>query len=258
MNRRYFLMGAAASSALTKKGRSSPNDTIRVACIGVGNPDIGVKGQGRVHLQRYSEMQNVEVAAICDVDQRLIAHGQDTVEKLGRKKPAGFTDIRKVLEDKSIDAVSIATPDHHHALQAIWACQAGKDVYVEKPCSHNIFEARQIVAAARKYDRIVQHGVNARSGGAIREAVQKMRAGLIGDVYMARGVVFQWRESIGRAPVEPVPAGVDYDLWLGRPPSATSRAIASTTTGTGCGTTAAVSSVTRALMNWISRAGGWA
>jgi predicted dehydrogenase len=208
-------MGTAAVAALPKKGRSSPNDTIRVACIGVGNPDIGVKGQGRVHLQRYSEMENVEVAAICDVDQRLLTYGQGIVEKLGRKKPAGFADIRKVLDDKSIDAVSIATPDHHHALQAIWACQAGKDVYVEKPCSHNIFEARQIVAAAHKYNRIVQHGVNARSGGAIREAVQKMREGLIGDVYMARGVVFQWRESIGRAPVEPVPAGVDYDLWLG-------------------------------------------
>src|SRR5712691_3445330 len=215
MNRRNFLMGTAASVALSKKGRSSPNDTIRVACIGVGNPDIGVKGQGCVHLQRYSEMQNVEVAAICDVDSRLLALGQDTVEKLGRKRPAGFTDMRKILEDKSIDAVSIATPDHHHALQAIWACQAGKDVYVEKPCSHNIFEARQIVAAAHKYDRIVQHGVNARSGVAVREAVRRMREGLIGDVYMARGVVFQWRESIGRAPVEPVPAGVDYDLWLG-------------------------------------------
>jgi predicted dehydrogenase len=215
MNRRYFLMGTAALSALPKKVRSSPGDTIRVACVGVGNPDIGVKGQGRVHLERYSEMKNVEVAAICDVDSRLVAFGQDTVEKLGRKKPAGFADFRRILDDKSIDAVSIATPDHHHALQAIWACQAGKDVYVEKPCSHNIFEARQIVAAAQKYNRIVQHGVNARSGGAIREAVQKMRAGLIGDVYMARGMVFQWRESIGRAPVEPVPAGVDYDLWLG-------------------------------------------
>src|SRR3954467_10426015 len=167
MNRRYFLMGAASSLALTKKGRSSPNNTIRVACIGVGNPDIGVKGQGRIHLQRYSEMQNVEVAAICDVDSRLLALGQDTVEKLGRKRPAGFADMRRILDDKSIDAVSIATPDHHHALQAIWACQAGKDVYVEKPCSHNIFEARQIVAAAHRYDRIVQHGVNARSGGAI-------------------------------------------------------------------------------------------
>src|SRR5437899_11358312 len=109
MNRRHFLMGTSAALAMPKNGRSSPNNTIRVACIGVGNPDIGVKGQGRVHLQRYSEMQNVEVAAICDVDQRLIAHGQDTVEKLGRKKPAGFTDIRKVLEAKGIDAVSIAT-----------------------------------------------------------------------------------------------------------------------------------------------------
>ena len=218
MNRRYFLMGTAALAAAPKKSRSSPNDTIRVACIGVGNPDIGVKGQGRVHLQRYSEMRNVEVAAVCDVDSRLLALGQDTVEKLGRKRPAGFADMRKILDDKSLDAVSIATPDHLHALQAIWACQAGKDVYLEKPCSHNIFEARQIVAAARKYNRIVQHGLNARSGVAIREAVQKMREGLIGDVYMARGVVFQWRESIGRAPVEPVPAGVDYDLWLGPAP----------------------------------------
>jgi len=218
MNRRHFLMGTAALTGAPKKSRASPNDTIRVACIGVGNPDIGVHGQGRVHLQRYSEMQNVEVAAVCDVDSRLLALGQDTVEKLGRKRPAGFTDMRKILEDKSIDAVSIATPDHLHALQAIWACQAGKDVYLEKPCSHNIFEARQIVAAARKYNRIVQHGVNARSGVAIREAVQKMREGLIGDVYMARGMVFQWRESIGRAPVEPVPAGVDYDLWLGPAP----------------------------------------
>src|SRR5262249_34560914 len=99
MNRRHFLMGTAASVPMPGRGRSSPNDTIRVACIGVGNPDLGVKGQGRVHPQRYSEMHNVEVAAIRDVDQRLIAHGQELVEKLGRKKPAGFTDIRKALED---------------------------------------------------------------------------------------------------------------------------------------------------------------
>jgi predicted dehydrogenase len=215
MNRRYFLMGTAGVAALSKSARSSPNDTIRVACIGVGDPDIGVKGQGNAHLQSYSAMQNVEVAAICDVDERLLGHGQNLVEKAGRKKPAGVKDFRKILDDKTIDAVSIATPDHHHALQAIWACQAGKDVYVEKPCSHNIFEARQILAAAHKYDRIVQHGVNARSGVAVREAVQKMREGLIGDVYMARGIVFQTRDSIGRASVEPVPAGVDYDLWLG-------------------------------------------
>src|SRR5438445_6361414 len=102
MYRRYFVMGTAALAATPKKSRSSPNETIRVACIGVGNPDIGVKGQGRVHLQRYSEMQNVEVAAVCDVDSRLLGLGQDTVEKLGRKRPAGFSDMRRILDDKSI------------------------------------------------------------------------------------------------------------------------------------------------------------
>jgi len=218
MNRRHFLLGSAAMATAPKLARSSPNDTIRIAVVGVGDPDIGVRGQGRVHLQQFAAMPNVEVAAICEVDPRLLSYGQGLVEKAGKKKPAGVADMRRVLDDKSIDVVTIATPDHLHAMQSIWACQAGKDVYLEKPCSHNIFENRQVVAAARKYDRIVQHGVNARSSGAIREAVQKMREGLIGDVYMTRGVVFQWRPSIGRAAVEPVPAGVDYDLWLGPAP----------------------------------------
>ena len=102
----------------------------------------------------------------------------------------------------------------------IWACQAGKDVYVEKPCSHNIFEAKQIVAAARKYNRMVQQGSQSRSSAALQEAVQKMREGLIGDVYLARGLCYKWRDTIGRTPVRAVPAGVDYDLWLGRRRSA--------------------------------------
>jgi predicted dehydrogenase len=140
------------------------------------------------------------------------------VEKLGKKRPAGYTDFRKLLEDKSIDAVSIATQNHNHTLQTIWACQAGKDVYVEKPCTHNIFEARQIVAAARKYGRIVQHGTQSRSSAALQEGFQKLQEGLIGDVYMARGLCFKWRDTIGRAPEEPVPAGVHYDLWLGPAP----------------------------------------
>ena len=130
MNRRHFLLGTATSVALPKKGRSSPNDTIRVACIGVGNPDIGVKGQGCVHLQRYSEMHNVEVAAICDVDRRLIAHGQGLVEKVGRKKPAGFTDIRKVLEDKSIDAViTLGAPIALIAIQGIQSAKSSAKLY---------------------------------------------------------------------------------------------------------------------------------
>src|SRR6185437_3479983 len=99
-----------------------------------------------------------------------------------------YTDIRRLLEDKSIDAVSIATPNHWHTLMTIWACQAGKDVYVEKPCSHNVFESKQIVAAARKYDRIVQQGSQSRSSTSLQDAVARMRAGELGDVYMARGL----------------------------------------------------------------------
>ena len=163
-------------------------------------------------------MDNVEIAAVCDIDESILNARLDEIEKTSGKRPAGYTDLRKLLEDKSIDAVSIATPNHQHALQTIWACQAGKHVYVEKPASHNIFESKQIVAAARKYDRLVQNGVNARSSVGVREAVQKLNEGVIGDVYMARGLCYKWRDTIGRAAVEPVPAGGHYDLWLGPAP----------------------------------------
>jgi predicted dehydrogenase len=162
-------------------------------------------------------MPNVQIAAVCDIDESVLSARLDDIEKLGQKRPTGYTDFRKLLEDKSIDAVSIATPNHHHTLQTIWACQAGKDVYVEKPCSHDMFEARQISTVMEKYNRIVQHGTNSRSGIA-REAIQKIHEGLIGDVYMARGLCFKWRDTIGRAPVSPVPPGVHYDLWLGGAP----------------------------------------
>ena len=161
MNRRYF-MAASVAGGLGRAILASPNDTVRVACV-------GVRGQGRSHIGAYSKMPNVEIAALCDIDESVLNTRLDTVEKLGKKRPAAFTDIRKLLEDKSIDAVSIATPNHSHTLQTIWACQAGKDVYVEKPCSHNVFESRQIVAAARKYNRIVQHGTNSRSTVALRD-----------------------------------------------------------------------------------------
>ena len=211
MNRRYFLMStAAAGAALRSSGLASPNDTVRVACV-------GVRGQGRTHIAHYAKMDNVEIAAICDIDESVLNARLNDVEKMGKKRPAAFTDLRKLLEDKSIDAISIATPNHNHTMQTVWACQAGKDVYVEKPCSHDMFEARQIVAAAQKYNRLVQHGTNCRSGIA-REAVQKMREGVVGDIYMARGLCFKWRDTIGRKPVEPVPAGVHYDLWLGPAP----------------------------------------
>src|SRR5437588_9533370 len=211
MNRRYFLMGsAAAAAALRSSALASPNDTVRVACV-------GVRGQGRAHLRHYGKYPNVVIAAICDIDESILNARLDDVEKMDRKRPAPYTDLSKLLENKSIDAISIATPNHNHAMQTIWGCQAGKHVYVEKPCSHNMFEARQIVAAAQKYNRLVQHGTNSRSGAA-REAIAKMNEGLIGDIYMARGLCFKWRDTIGRKPVQPVPAGVHYDLWLGPAP----------------------------------------
>ena len=122
------------------------------------------------------------------------------------------------MDDKDIDVVSIASPNHWHALSVIWACQAGKDVYVEKPGSHNIWEGRKMVEAAQKYDRIVQHGVQLRSSPAVNEAIELMRDGYIGKVYMARGLVFRWRADIGDQGFSPVPDGVDYDLWTGPAP----------------------------------------
>jgi predicted dehydrogenase len=209
MQRRYFLASSAA--ALSSTALASANDTVRVACV-------GVRGRGKSHISAYSGMKNVEIAAICDVDEKVLAERIAGIEKAGKKRPQGFTDFRKLLEDKNIDVVSIATQNHNHTLQTVWACQAGKDVYVEKPCSHNMFESRQIVAAARKYNRTVQHGSQSRSSAALREAVGKMREGLIGDVYMARGLCFKWRDTIGRAKPEPVPQGVHYDMWTGPAP----------------------------------------
>lgn len=212
MNRRHFLMGSAAAVATNlRAAKTTPSDTVRVACV-------GVRGRGKNHIEAYTNLPNVEIAAIVDVDEAVLAKGTKLAESLGKKRPTGYSDLRKLLEDKSIDAISIATPNHSHTLQTIWACQAGKDVYVEKPCSHNMFEARQIVAAARKYDRMVQQGSQSRSSEALRHGVQQMRDGLLGDVYMARALCFKWRDTIGHTPVSPVPAGVDYDLWLGPAP----------------------------------------
>jgi predicted dehydrogenase len=216
MNRRTFIMnsaGALGATALSAAASpaSSANDTVRIALVGCG-------GRGKSHLQAWTSLPNVDLVALCDVDESHLAAATKFVTDKGKAAPKGYSDLRKLLEDKSIDAISIASPNHQHTLQTIWACQAGKDVYVEKPCSHNMFEAKQIVGAARKYDRIVQQGSQSRSNIALQEAVQKMKEGVIGDVYHARGICYKWRDTIGRAKEEPVPAGVDYDLWLGPAP----------------------------------------
>ena len=210
MNRRRFLGSAVTAGAFLRPSTASPADTVRVACV-------GLRGRGRDHIRAYSALPNVQIAALCDIDESILNSRLDEVARVSGARPAAFTDFRKLLEDRSIDAVSIATPNHHHTLQTIWACQAGKHVYVEKPCSHDMFEARQIVAAAHKYNRIVQHGTQQRSSVG-RDAVRHMREGLLGDVYMARGLCFKQRDTIGRKPVEAPPPGVHYDLWLGPAP----------------------------------------
>lgn len=208
MERRHFLLSSAALAGNSFAAPRSPNDTIRIACV-------GIRGQGRAHIGQYAKMQNVEIAALCDVDDNVLRQRLGDLDKMGKRKPETYTDIRKLLENKDIDAVSIATPNHHHTLQTIWSLQAGKHVYCEKPCSYNMYESKQIVAAAKKYGKLVQHGSNSRSGVAIREAMQHMKDGLLGEVYMTRGLCFKWRDTIGKKPVEAVPAGVNYDLWLG-------------------------------------------
>lgn len=190
------------------------NDRIRVAVL-------GVNGRGKSHIEEImglSEKANVEVAVLCDPDMNVLQERAADFEKKYGKKVMIEQDFRKTYEDKTIDAVTLATPNHWHALQTIWACQAGKDVYVEKPATHNIVEGRKIIEAAYKYNRIVQHGVQLRSSVAIREAVQHLQNGLIGRVYMSRGLVYRWRPDIGNKGISQIPAGLDYDLWCGPAP----------------------------------------
>ena len=212
MNRRHFIMSTAVMTAgATVRGLASPNDTVRMGVVGCG-------GRGGSHVNAWPAQPNVEIVALCDVDESHLAAKLKTMAGKGLKTPATYVDMRKMLEDKNIDAISIASPNHWHTLQTIWAVQAGKDVYVEKPCSHNVFESQQIVAAARKYDRIVQQGSQSRSSPALQEAVQRMKDGEFGEIYMARGLCYKWRDTILKKPVTAVPAGVDYDLWTGPAP----------------------------------------
>ena len=195
-------------------GAKGANDRIRVAVL-------GVYGRGKNHISEImglSEKANVEVAALCDPDRIVLQErAKEFKEKYG-KDVVIEQDFRKTYEDKTIDAVALATPNHWHALQTIWACQAGKDVYVEKPATHNIYEGQKMIEAAYKYNRIVQHGVQLRSSVAIREAVKHLEEGLIGRVYMARGLVFRWRPDIGNKGISKVPEGLDYDMWTGPAP----------------------------------------
>jgi len=217
MNRRDFIQTTAAASAglvfsSPLRGKSyAKNDEIVMAVV-------GIHGQGKSHFRCFAGIPGVRVKTICDVDERLFPDATKLAKDWGVDKVHFETDIRRVLDDKDIDAISIATPDHWHSLMTIWACQAGKDVYVEKPISHNIWEGRKAVEAARRYNRIVAAGTQQRSYPHIQEAMRLLHEGAIGDVYMAKGLCFKPRDSIGHKLDSPVPRGVHYDLWLGPAP----------------------------------------
>lgn len=222
-NRREFLASssvAAVAAGLRAGGwpapavapsLRSPNDELRVACI-------GIRGRGRAHIDGLAAVPGVRVVALCDVDEYVLAARAAELESRSPVKPKRLVDYRRLIEDRQIDAVTIATPNHTHALLAVAAMEAGKDVYVEKPCSHNLWEGRQLVHAARQFRRVCLHGTQARSSPAVCEAIRLVRTGLIGEVFMARAVCFQWRPCDGPMGEEPAPSGVGYDLWLGPAP----------------------------------------
>jgi predicted dehydrogenase len=219
-NRRDFLKQAAAGSLATAAfavaGRAAAkplgaNDRIRVAIA-------GLNGRGMAHIDGLARIKNVEIAYLVDPDTRLFADRSKAVRHRSGKAPKCVQDLRTVLDDKDLDVVTIAAPNHWHSLLAIWACQAGKDVYVEKPCSHNVFEGRKLVEAARKYDRIVQHGTQSRSQPEWARQVAAVRSGQFGRLLVSYGYASKPRKSIGfRQPQQP-PAGLDFDLWLGPAP----------------------------------------
>ncbi|MDX9752702.1 MAG: Gfo/Idh/MocA family oxidoreductase [bacterium] len=187
------------------------NETIRVAIT-------GINGRGRNHIDEFQEMENVEVVALIDPDSRLFAsRGKQVVDK-GGKQPQVYQDVRQAMESKDIDVLSIATTNHWHSLSTIYACQAGKDVYVEKPLSHNVFEGRIAVEAARKYNRIVQHGTQSRSSRGWAQLAEIAKQGTYGKLLVSRGLVYKRRDSIGFKPNEAPPQELAYDLWLGPAP----------------------------------------
>ena len=243
MKRREFIKNTATSglavttapTILTGSRWKGANDRVNVA-------QIGIRGMGQSHIQEYLKLKDVEVVALCDVDgnlfsERIKKHFTDK----GFKKPKTYIDMRKMFEDKDIDAVSITTPNHWHSLAAIWAIQAGKHVSVEKPCCHTFHEGQKLVEAARKYDVIVQDGAEQRSNPCSISMADYLHSGKLGEVYLGKGLCFKWRDSIGSYPDGPMGdnekfaftvgsknyvqpytkqylSKVDYNLWQGPAP----------------------------------------
>lgn len=221
-NRRDFIKKSALGTAavtiggmqLSAKSYNSiqgSNDRVTVAVIGIG-------GQGGTHISsfcRMKETKNVRLKTLCDADEKFFPAKVKTVESMTKETPTTVWDMRRVFEDKDINAVSFATPNFWHALGTIWACQAGKHVYVEKPATYGVFEGRKMVEASRKYNVRVQTGLQNRSIPGVMEAIKFLHDGGIGEVYMAKGTCYKPRDSFGIAPDSEPPASLHYDYWLG-------------------------------------------
>ena len=220
-NRRKFLKQAAAASAVfplftiagTKaSGRVlGANDVIRVGVT-------GIHGQGNAHIDQYLGLEGVQVTHLIDPDRSLFESRGKKIRDKGGNDPKCLQDIRKALEDKELDAVSVATPNHWHSLVTIWACQAGKDVYVEKPLSHDLTEGRRCVEAARKYDRMVQHGTQQRSSKSRANEIAAVQSGKYGKLLVSKGYCCKPRWSIGQKPTASPPDDLDFNIWLGPAP----------------------------------------
>ncbi len=217
LNRRSFLKQTALAGASLSlwpaiaKAQGSANGDIRVAVVGFG-------GRGGNHISGFRALKGVRVVALCDADKDILDKGVQRMKDAGQAVE-GCQDMRQLMENKDIDVISFATPNHWHALGTIWAVQAGKDVYVEKPLSHNVWEGRKVVEAARKYGRMVQTGSQCRSSRGLIEAIAWLQAGNLGKILRARGLCYKRRASIGKAdkPLE-IPPVIDYDLWCGPAP----------------------------------------
>jgi predicted dehydrogenase len=218
VTRRNFLKtGVAASTAFatfTISGTKSSGNVLG-ANDRIRHGVVGIRGRGNGHLQDFAKMDGVDVTYLIDVDSRLFEPRSKAVKERGGNTPKCVQDVREALEDKNLDSISIATCNHTHALIAIWACQAGKDVYVEKPLSHNVYEGRKLAEAAKKYNRVVQHGTQNRSSSARADDIAAVHSGKYGKLLVSKGYCCKPRWSIGHKSVETPPKELDFNLWLG-------------------------------------------
>ncbi|MFK7789396.1 MAG: Gfo/Idh/MocA family protein, partial [Phycisphaeraceae bacterium] len=212
LTRRRFLKTSAVLAGtpmfMNTSGVLGANERLRVAVVGLNS-------RGKSHIGGYLGQKDVEVAALVDPDTKVLASRVADVGKRSGKEPAGYADIRKLLEDRTIDAISIATPNHWHALMTIWGAQAGKHVYVEKPMSHDITEGRVAVAAQEKYGVVIQHGTQRRSSSNEAGLAQAIKAGKFGKLKISYGYCCKPRKGIGHNKIAQSPANLDWDLWRG-------------------------------------------